>query len=308
MSLRSVVRSGTVSGRRRASAAQLAGISAVLVFAVASAAAAAGPGTQYRGKAATLQQQASLLASRAHSALLDLYALDTRFGAAQTRLASLQAEAEQLREQQVLLAQQIAATKHALAVSQQQLGANLRLLYKQGDTDPLAVMLGAASLSDALTQLDDLNRVADQSEQVVAETTAARTRLAGLRRALSAHRTRVDADLAAAQRDGAPARIRARGAPVLHRAATQRAASEGRAGRSARGEGPGRRVEGPAAPGRGAHGAGGDAGAGRQLRIRRPLRRRAGARSRSAPPAIRLPGTRRRGFPSAGASSRSTRR
>lgn len=199
MSLRSVVRSGTVSGRRRASAARLAGLSAALVFTVVSAATAASPGAPYRGKAATLQQQASLLASRAHSALLDLYALDTRFGAAQTRLAFLQAEAEQLREQQVLLAQQITATKHALAVSQQQLGANLRLLYKQGDTDPLAVMLGAASFSDALTQLDDLSRVADQSEQVVAETTAARTRLAGLRRALSARRTQVDADLAAAQ-------------------------------------------------------------------------------------------------------------
>ena len=172
----------------------------MLVFAAVSAAAAAGPGRQYRGKAATLEQQASLLASRAHSALLDLYSLDTRFGAAQTRLASLQTEAAQLRAQQVLLAQQIAATKHAVDASQQQLGANLRLLYKQGDTDPLAVMLGAASLSDALTQLDDLSRVADQSEQVVAETTAARTRLAGLRRTLSAHRAQVEADLAAAKR------------------------------------------------------------------------------------------------------------
>ena len=172
----------------------------MLVFAVVSGATAAGPGTQYRSRAATLQQQASVLASRAHSALLDLYALDTRFGAAQTRLSSLQAEAEQLREQQMLLAQQIAATERTLTVSQQQLGANLRLLYKQGDTDPLAVMLGAVSLSDALTQLDSLSRVADQSEQVVAETTAARTRLAGLRRALSARRTQVNADLAAAQR------------------------------------------------------------------------------------------------------------
>jgi len=140
-----------------------------------------------------------VLASRAHGALLDLYALDTRFGAAQTRLASLQAQASQLRAQQAMLAQQIAATRHSLAASQQQLGANLRLLYKQGDTDTLAVMLGATSLSDAITQIDDLNRVADQSEQVVAATTAARTRLAGLRRALAEHRAQVDADLAAAQ-------------------------------------------------------------------------------------------------------------
>jgi len=172
----------------------------VLVFAVVSGAAAAGPGTQYRSKTAALQQQASVLSSRAHSALLDLYVLDTRFGAAQTRLASLQARAEQLRDQQVLLAQQIAATQHALTASQQQLGANLRLLYKQGDTDPLSVMLGAVSLSDALTQLDNLSRVANQSEEVVAETTATRTHLAVLRSALSARRAQVDANLAAAQR------------------------------------------------------------------------------------------------------------
>lgn len=171
----------------------------MLVLVVVSAATAAQPGAPFRSRAATLQQQASVLASRAHSALLDLYAVDTRFGAAQTRLASLQAQAAQLHAQQVLLAQQIEATRRSLTVSQQQLGANLRLLYKQGDTDPLAVMLGATSLSDAITQLDDLHRVADQSEQVVAETTAARIRLAGLRRALSERRAQVDAHLAAAQ-------------------------------------------------------------------------------------------------------------
>ena len=171
----------------------------MLVLVVASAATAAEPGAPFRNKATALQQQASVLASRAHGALLDLYALDTRYDAAQTRLASLQAQAAQLRGQQALLAQQIDATKRSLTVSQQQLGANLRLLYKQGDTSALAVMLGATSLSDAITQIDDLNRVADESEQVVAATTFARARLAGLRRALTEHRAQVDADLAAAQ-------------------------------------------------------------------------------------------------------------
>jgi len=81
----------------------------------------------------------------------------------------------------VLLTQQISATRHTLVASRQQLGANLRLLYKQGDTDPLAVVLGAESLSDAVDQIDALNRVADQSEQIVATTTAAQIRLGRLR-------------------------------------------------------------------------------------------------------------------------------
>jgi 3D (Asp-Asp-Asp) domain-containing protein len=189
-----------VSGRRRASAARVFGVSALLVFAVASTATAAGPGARDRTRASSLQRQASVLASRAHGALLDLYALDTRFTSAQQKLASLQTQAAQLRAQQAELAQQIAATRQALLTSRSQLGANLRLLYKQGDTDSLAVMLGSVSLSDALTQIDDLNRVADQSEAIVASTTATRSRLARLRRVLAAHRSQVAADLAAAQR------------------------------------------------------------------------------------------------------------
>jgi len=141
-----------------------------------------------------------VLASRAHGALLDLYALDTRFSSAQETLASLQTQAARLRDEQVLLTQQISATRHTLVASRQQLGANLRLLYKQGDTDPLAVVLGAESLSDAVDQIDALNRVADQSEQIVATTTAAQIRLGRLRQTLASHRSQVAADLAGAQR------------------------------------------------------------------------------------------------------------
>jgi 3D (Asp-Asp-Asp) domain-containing protein len=189
-----------VSGRRRVSAARLLGVCALLVLAVASTATAAGPGPRDRNKATSLQQQASVLASRTHGALLDLYALDTQFTSAQERLATLQTQAARLRAQQAQLIQQITATRHTLVTSRQQLGANLRLLYKHGDTDTLAVMLGAVSLSDALSQIDDLNRVADQSEQIVATTTAAQTHLAQLRQTLAARRSQVAADLAAAQR------------------------------------------------------------------------------------------------------------
>ena len=61
-------------------------------------------------------------------------------------------------------------------------------------------MLGATSLSDAITQIDDLNRVADQSEQVVADDDAPRAHASpACASALSEHRAQVDADLAAAQ-------------------------------------------------------------------------------------------------------------
>jgi 3D (Asp-Asp-Asp) domain-containing protein len=170
---------------------RLAALSGVLVLLAVSAATASGPGS--------LQAQSHRLGSRTHRAVLDLYVLDTRLGNAQARLRTLQTQAAQLRAEQQLIAQNIAATTGTLAVSRQQLGANLRTLYKQGDTDPLAVMLGSQSLSDALTQIDDLNRVARESEQVVAVTSAAQVRLGRLRATLAQRRAQVDADLAAAE-------------------------------------------------------------------------------------------------------------
>ncbi len=186
----------TVSGRRAQSAATLASLSAVLVLVSVSAATAAGPGR----KAGALQGQAGVLDARAHNALLDLYALDTRLAKARALLASLETLATRLRGQQWLLSQQLSATRRTLVASQQRLGDNLRTLYEQGDTDALAVLLGAESLDDAVTRLDDLTRVADQSRQVVEVTSAARIRLARVRATLAVRRAQLNDALAAARR------------------------------------------------------------------------------------------------------------
>ena len=177
---------------RTRSAARLAGAAAALVLAVVSAAGAAGPGD-------SLRQQAQSLDSRAHRALLDLYALDSRLHAAQTRLSSLEIQTIQLRNAQMQLLQQLGATRRTLAVSQQRLGDNLSMLYKQGDVSALAVMLGSQSLDDAVTRLDDLNRVADQSREVVAVTADAQSRLTRLRTSLDAKRRALDAAVADAR-------------------------------------------------------------------------------------------------------------
>lgn len=150
-----------------------------------SAAAAAGP-------ADSLQNDVSSLQARAHQALLDLYALDTRLRAAQSRLATLQAEATRVRAQEVLLRRQLSATRETLKASQHQLGMNLRLLYKQGDVSALAVVLGAQNLDEAVTKLDALNRVADESQAVVHTTSTAEVRLGRLRSTLLARRTTLD--------------------------------------------------------------------------------------------------------------------
>jgi 3D (Asp-Asp-Asp) domain-containing protein len=169
----------------------------VIVLIGVSAAAAAAPGIQTQ--ISSLRSQSGVLAERAHHALLDLYALDTKLTSARARLSSLQAQATRLRDEQALLTQQAFVTRQNLADSQRLLGANLRTLYEQGQTDSLAVVLGATSLDEAVTKLDDLSHVAEQSKHIVDATAAARKRLARLRGALASERAQIDAALASAR-------------------------------------------------------------------------------------------------------------
>jgi peptidoglycan DL-endopeptidase CwlO len=149
-----------------------------------SAAAAASPGN-------SLQNQVKSLQVRTHRALLDLYALDTRLQTAQSRLGALQTEADRLRGEQALLEQQLSATQHTLKVSQRELGANLRMLYKQGDVSALAVVLGAQDLDEAVTKLDALSSMTDASQQVMQATSAAQVQLVHIRSTLLDRRTAI---------------------------------------------------------------------------------------------------------------------
>jgi 3D (Asp-Asp-Asp) domain-containing protein/septal ring factor EnvC (AmiA/AmiB activator) len=181
-----------VARRRTGSAARFAAAAAALVLAGVSAAGAARPG-------AALRRQAHSLDGRAHRALLELYALDTRLHSAQSRLASLEAQSARLRRAHAQLAQRLSATQQTLAVSQHELGDKLSMLYKQGDVSALAVVLGSQSLDDAVARLDDINRVADESSQVLAVTADAQSRLDRLRTTLADRRAQLDAAVAAAR-------------------------------------------------------------------------------------------------------------
>lgn len=167
----------------------------MLLLAAASATAGASPGS----RAQDLQQQASAIGAKVHGAVLNLYALDSRLNASRIRLAGLLARAGQLRREQQMIAQQIVSTQHTLAVSQRQLGANLRALYEVGDPDPLAVILGAESFNDAVSTLDGLKHVADQSRQFVQASARAEARLVTLRARLAAQRNRIDAATSSAE-------------------------------------------------------------------------------------------------------------
>jgi cystine transport system substrate-binding protein len=172
--------------------AALAGLGAVVVLAAVSGATAAGPGG--------LKQQLGSIQAQRRSAALGLYALVSRVNAAQRQLGVLQAQAVALRAAQQRLQLQIGATRQTLHTSRTELAFNLRRLYKEGDVSALAVVLGSQSLDAALSKLDTLNAVADESERVVAATSSAQRKLAVQRRTLAARRVKLDAAVSAAQR------------------------------------------------------------------------------------------------------------
>ena len=137
------------------------------------------------GKSAReLRQARESLANRSHSALLSLYALDSRLEQARNELAQLHARVESLRAERRQLQADIEIVGHNLAASRRLLATHLRTLYQHGEPDPLAVLLGAESLDDAVERLDALEVSSRQGTQAIADSRAGRAKLQRLAQAL----------------------------------------------------------------------------------------------------------------------------
>lgn len=163
------------AARRHARLARLA----VSVFAAtATLLGAAGAHADQAGEAARDAQgfadAGDRLAAEAQAVTLELYALESELAAARERLASLQARAAAVEEEREAARTHLAAVRATLATAEERLAARLRELYVQSDPDPLAVLLGAQSLDEALTALDSLGRFADQDRTVLEQVRAAR--------------------------------------------------------------------------------------------------------------------------------------
>ena len=174
------------------------GALATAVLTLTASAALAAPGTgggAQTSSDATMQQ----LGTRTHQALLNLYALDSQLQEWRARLGSLQTEEADLRARQASLEAELTADEASFKASRRSLVLELRALYEQGDVDPVAVVLGAKSLSTGLNQLADLSRVADQSREIVAATAAAHRRLLRSQHLLAVEKQRLDRSLAAAR-------------------------------------------------------------------------------------------------------------
>jgi 3D (Asp-Asp-Asp) domain-containing protein len=181
---------GQAQTRRRLLAVALTAV----VGAAVPAAGVSDPGSS----AASLRAENDRLAAESRAAVLDLYSLDASLLAANQRLEALRADMSRLRVERGRLVHARQLARRGIVVSQRQLAARLCQLYEQGDVSPIEVVLGARSLTDALTQLDDVDRVASLNDAVIAQLRSAKIHLASVSRALTSRSTRLQAAMRAA--------------------------------------------------------------------------------------------------------------
>jgi 3D (Asp-Asp-Asp) domain-containing protein len=138
-----------------------------------------------RARASHLSHQNTNLAVRAHSALLELYALDSRLARQLAHIVALRIQTAQVRAVRQAAQRRLGIARRSLSAAQRALSLHLQQLYEQGDSDPVAVVLGASSVNEALTGLDAINRVAGQDRLVIRQTQQARRNYQSQTRALS---------------------------------------------------------------------------------------------------------------------------
>jgi 3D (Asp-Asp-Asp) domain-containing protein len=170
---------------------------------------------------AGLQRHQRVLVARSHSALLGLYALDSRLGAAHTQLARIHARVLALRDEQRQVQSTENIVTHNVRVSQRMLASHLRTLYEEGEPNALAILLGSASLDDAVTRLNELDQSSRQGEAAVTDAQRGRAQLAHLASALAA-KVREAQTLETRARATAAALERARAARVGYLASLAR--------------------------------------------------------------------------------------
>src|SRR5262245_26854612 len=127
------------------------------------------PGLGGADTAPSLRARATSLDRSAHGALLELYALETSLARAQARAASLQAQSDELTRRTQAARRSARIVRAGLAVSHSRIAETVRRLYVEGAADPIAVLLGATSMDEALAGLESLERATDRNRRLVAD-------------------------------------------------------------------------------------------------------------------------------------------
>ena len=132
------------------------------------------------------QHHQRVLATRSPTALLGLYALDSRLALTRGELVRIHALTARLRVEQKRVRLELSIVARSLKVSQRMLGNHLRTLYEEDEPNAIAILLGSSSLDAAVTRLNDLEQSANQGANAVTDTENGKAKLARLANALAA--------------------------------------------------------------------------------------------------------------------------
>lgn len=174
----------------------------MLAFAVTALAVLAAPTLGLAGSTqspSTLRAENAQLEARSRSAVLDLYSLDRRLVVAHAHVVSLDRQAASLRAERASLAQQLRIARRGDRIAQRQLGRRLRMLYEQGNVEPLEILFGSKNLADAISSIDSLSSMSAQGEDVLRQLTTARKLLAKAQARLAEHAAEIAAAESAAR-------------------------------------------------------------------------------------------------------------
>jgi len=116
---------------------------------------------------------------------VQLYALESRLQQARGDLAQIDTRAASLERQQESARRRHRAAQRTMAVAQFRLGRQLRILYEQEGPDPIAILLGATSLDEAIEGLESISRTARATEGVIEQARSARRLITQTQRELA---------------------------------------------------------------------------------------------------------------------------
>jgi 3D (Asp-Asp-Asp) domain-containing protein/peptidoglycan hydrolase CwlO-like protein len=172
----------------------------VLLCGLVPARVAADSSSSLRTRANQLQHENAGLAARSHSALLELYGLDSQLAQARAHIVALRIEAAQVRAEREAAERRLAIARRSLKAAERALELRVQQLYEQGDDDPVAVVLGATSVSEAFDRLDTMGRVSDIDRIVISQNRSARRLYRHETQALASRQSSLNGLLAEAAR------------------------------------------------------------------------------------------------------------
>jgi 3D (Asp-Asp-Asp) domain-containing protein/septal ring factor EnvC (AmiA/AmiB activator) len=173
------------STRRLRFAVSAAAVGSLLALSVAP------PGGADPTRIGDLRQQNATLEEQSHSALVELYSLESRLREQEARVDDLRAQVDAVAAERAEVKDRLGLVRRAVRVSERNLGQRLVRIYEEGEPDALAIVLGAESLRDAITNLDHLSSVAGQDRYMLRQARRARASLDRLTRSLAAREDRL---------------------------------------------------------------------------------------------------------------------